>query len=131
MQQRRVGGVLALFLLILPVLLGPAGLGGAAAFAMYEECGADCPCDDETTGAAEARSGSDTSASPADRLPDDGCPRDCGDCACCVHALHAVLGLPVAAAVTTRTSSAGLTSQSDPPHTGVLDGVFRPPRALA
>jgi len=128
MKQR--GVAMAVCLLMLSVLLGPAGLGGAMSFAMYQECGADCPCDDETTERTDASSGSDTSASPADRSPDDECPRDCRDCGCCVHALQAVLGLPVAAAVTARPSSAGLTFQDDPPHTGILDGVFRPPRSL-
>ena len=128
MKQR--GVVMAVCLLMLSVLLGPAGLGGAMSFAMYQECGADCPCDDETTERTEASSGSDTSASPADRSPDDECPRDCRDCGCCVHAVQAVLGLPLTAVTTARLSSAGLTFQDDQPRIGVLDGVFRPPRSL-
>ena len=121
---------MAVCLLALSVLLGPAGLGGAMPFAMFQECGADCPCDKETAESGDAVAHKDASAIPHDHSSENECPLNCHDCARSVHAVQAVLVLPVAALMTPPHSSTGLSFPDDETRAGVLDGVFRPPRSL-
>lgn len=134
--------VAALWLLVVSVFFGPAGLGGSAAFASASKtCGVSCPCDeaghddhgDEHDDHADADPCSDDGAADADH--DDGdpckdeCPDDCPNCGCCLGVAMVVLPLPVTSSRATCTS-ARMLAPIDAPASGAGSGVFRPPRSL-
>jgi len=131
-----------LWLLVVSVSFGPAGLGGSAAFASaHKTCGVSCPCDeaaqdghaDEHDEHAEANPDDDAAADS--EHGDDGdpckdeCPDDCPNCGCCLGIAMAVLPLPVASSKATCTS-ARMLAPTDAPASGADRGVFRPPRSL-
>lgn len=133
--------VAAVWLLVVCVFFGPAGLGGSSFAAASKTCGVSCPCDeaghgdhaDEREEHAEAAPCDDDAAADSDH--DDGdpcgdeCPDDCPNCGCCLGVAMAVLPRPV------TSSAAGCTSARvpgpvDAPASGACTGVFRPPRSL-
>lgn len=131
--------VAALWLLVVSVFFGPAGLGGSAAFAsasVAKPCGVSCPCDDAAhdrqPGDHEEHADDDDGAHAGQ---DDGepckdeCPDDCPNCGCCLGVAMAVLPLPVTSGAT-ACASARVLSPVDSPANGACTGVFRPPRSL-
>lgn len=121
--------VAAMWLLIVSVLLGPAGLAGSASFARSLECGA-CPCDEETADQDEDECSGD-SATHQEHSSDDECPPECPDCHCYIHAAQAVLAASTRLTAAVQPSDTRTSMAAAPPGSGVLDGVFRPPRSLA
>ena len=134
--------VAAVWLLVVSVFFGPAGLGGSTGFAASSKsCGASCPCDDAAVDDHEGDHAEHAEADPcdddvhADSEHDDGdpckdeCPDDCPNCRCCPGIAMAVLPLPVASSTATCTSSRML-APIDAPASGACTDVFRPPRSL-
>jgi len=135
--------VAALWLLVVSVFFGPAGLGGSAAFASANKtCGVSCPCDeaahddhaDDHDDHAEAEACDDDAAADSEHGDDgdpckDECPDDCPNCGCCLGIAMAVLPLPVTSSRATCTSARVL-APTDAPASGAGSGVFRPPRSL-
>lgn len=147
----------ALLLLVVSVLLGPAGFAGSAAWASAAKtCGVSCPCDDvgpseyvgedihghgdEHHGDAHAETesrdshGDDTGhCGDADNGDDsepceDECPESCPNCGCCVGVAVAVLPLPMTSSATLWTSARTLVF-ADTLASGAGASVFRPPRS--
>lgn len=132
----------ALWLLVVSVLLGPAGLGSSVAFASPSKtCGVSCPCDD---GARDAHAGDHDEHAAADPCDDDGgadsrhlgseprpddCPDDCHDCGCCLAVAMALLPVSVTWRAVTSASARTL-APIDAPAAGALTSLFRPPRPL-
>ena len=136
--------VAALWLLVVSVFFGPAGLGGSAAFASANKtCGVSCPCDDaghddradehdehdEHYEHAEADPCDDEAAADSDHDDGDPCKDDCPNCGCCLGIAMAVLPLQVTSSRSTCTS-ARMLAPTDAPASGAGSGVFRPPRSL-
>ncbi len=135
--------VAALWLLVMSLFFGPAGLGGSAAFASANEtCGVSCPCDaaapeddaGDPADHAEADPSGDEAAADSERGDEDTpckdeCPDDCPHCGCCPGIAMAVLPLPVTSSRATCTS-ARMLAPLDAPASGAGSGVFRPPRSL-
>ena len=137
-------------LVVVAVLLGPAGLGPASAVASADACGVSCPCEDEDTepahhdegeAHADARRhradscGHDTGAAHdegepcGDECPTDQCPDDCPNCNCCPGLAVAVL--PSRARTSTAQSVAAYRlARASTPANGTLCRIFRPPRSL-
>lgn len=139
--------VAALWLLLVPVLLGPVGLGGSAASPFASaSCGVSCPCegaehrdDGDADGDAEhhadahadADACDDGDAEHRDDEPcDDECPEDCPNCGCCLGAAVAVLPLPVSWHATSGIAARACAT-AEQAAVGACVGVFRPPRARA
>ena len=134
--------VSALWLLVVSVFFGPAGLGGSTGFAAtLQTCGASCPCDDavhdDHVGDHEEHAeadpcdedvGRDSEHDDGDPCEDE-CPEDCPNCGCCLGITMAVLPLPVSSSAPSCTSVRML-APADAPASGTCSGVFRPPRTL-
>lgn len=134
--------MVALWLLVVSVLLGPAGLGSSVAFTSPSRtCGVSCPCDDEVR---DSHAGDHEEHAGADPCDDDGgedsehqgsepcqddCPDDCPNCGCCLGVAMAVLPLSVTSSAVTS-ASARMFAPVDAPASGACTGVFRPPRSL-
>ena len=133
--------VAALWLLVVSVFLGPAGLGGSAFASGAKTCGVSCPCDeaghddhaDEHDEHAEAEPCDDEAAADSDHNSGepckDECPDDCPNCGCCLGIAMAVLPLPVTSSAVGCTSARTI-APVDAPASGACTGVFRPPRSL-
>lgn len=132
----------ALWLLVVSVFLGPAGLGGSIAFASPSRtCGVSCPCDDEVgdphAGDHEEHAGADPCDDEGDADSEhqgsdpcqDDCPDECPNCGCCLGVAMAVLPLSVTSGAVTS-ASARMFAPVDAPASGACTGVFRPPRSL-
>lgn len=130
--------MVALWLLVVCVFLGPAGLGGSVGFASTSRtCGVCCPCDDEVRDPHEEPA----SAAPCDDDGDadsehqgtdpcrDDCPDDCPNCGCCVGVAMAVLPLSVTSSAVSSAPARTL-APVDAPASGASTGIFRPPRSL-
>jgi hypothetical protein len=132
----------ALWLLVVCVFLGPAGLGGSIAFASPSRtCAVSCPCDEEVR---DPHAGDHEEHADAEPCDDDGdadsehqgsdpcqddCPDDCPNCGCCLGVAMAVLPLSVASSAVTSAPARTL-APIDAPASGSSTGVFRPPRSL-
>lgn len=131
----------ALWLLVVCVFLGPAGLGGSVAFASPSRtCGVSCPCDeggDPHAGDHDEHAGADPCDDDGDAGPEhqgndpcqDDCPNDCPNCGCCLGVAMAVLPLSVTSSAVTS-ASARMFAPVDAPASSACTGVFRPPRSL-
>jgi hypothetical protein len=130
----------ALWLLVMSVSFGPAGLGGSTGFATTSKtCGVSCPCDDAVHD--DGADHEDAEADPcddeveADSEHDDGdpckdeCPDDCPNCGCGLGLAMAVLSLPVTTSAANGTSARTI-APVDAPASGACRDVFRPPRYL-
>jgi hypothetical protein len=134
--------VAALWLLVVSVFFGPAGLGGSTGFAATSKtCGASCPCDetvhDDRAGDLEEHAEVDPCEDDVegDSEHDDGdtckdeCPEDCPNCRCCLGMAMAVFPLSVTSS-TAICTSARMLAPVGAPASGTFTGVFRPPRSL-
>ena len=144
LQARDISSALrgaAMWLLVVSVFIGPAGLGGSAAWASSSKtCGASPPCDEAVH---DGNDGAREQHPEADPCDDDGahagrddgepckdeCPDDCPSCGCCLGVAMAVLPVPVTSSVTSW-ATARVLSPVDAPASGACTGVFRPPRSL-
>lgn len=111
----------AIWLLMVSVLFGPAGLGGSSA-------SDSCPCDDDHD---EAPCGEGSPEEHDAETPvDDECPEDCPSCSCGpgVAMTMSASMLPSGAP---PSSPEPMSARSDAPSSGVRSGVFRPPRSLS
>lgn len=115
----------AVWLLVVSVFLGPAGIGSASAIGV-EACGVLCPCDE----AREADPCDDEEATHEHEhegeAPDETCFNDCSGCTPGVTLATAAMLVTAAPASAPDLALA----PSDAPTTGVYTGVFRPPRSL-
>lgn len=131
-----------IWLLVVSVFSGPAGLGGSAGLAAFtKSCGVSCPCDGADREDHEGEAERQVEAEPCDDdldadsghdagKPCEGeCPDDCPNCGCGLGVAMAVLSRPVTSGATPCTS-ARMSAPVDPPSSGACDGVFRPPRLL-
>ena len=125
----------ALWLLVVPVLAGPMGVGASVAWAAMKTCGVSCPCDEAQHAeyadeAAQADDDCESSreATHSDEAPcEDECPDDCPDCTCC----GLMVGLvPMVVPLLGSASSSKLLTPPPAPACGDVSGVFRPPRSL-
>jgi len=125
----------ALWLLAVPVLAGPMGVGASVASAAMKTCGVSCPCDEAQHAefadeAAQADDDCESSreAAHSDEAPcEDECPDDCPDCTCC----GLMVGLaPMVVPLLGPVSSSKLFTPADSLPCGDVSGVFRPPRSL-
>jgi hypothetical protein len=114
----------AVWLLVVFVFMGPAGLGTASAFGS-QACSDSCPCDDSQ--GADHEDGCDDEAADGHddgKPPDEGCPEDCS-CNPGVALTMVALMMP-----TTPPSSPDLMlAPSDAAAIGTGTVVFRPPRS--
>lgn len=136
--------VAALWLLVVSVFFGPAGLGGSLAFASGSKtCGASCPCDkashddcvddqdehavapDPCTPEQKAEAEAKSDSPPCE----DQCPDDCPNCGCCHGVAMAVLPLPIPSAPLPSTP-VRMMAPPDAAAIGARTAVFRPPRPL-
>ena len=128
----------AVYLLMVAVCLGPAGVLGATPLAAVSKgcSSASCPCDEHPEDSSEHADGeqvaADHEANPGheDCSPSDECPDDCPDCRCSVGASLAVIPLSLTSALLTSTSVQLLTPIATPAG-GAAVAVFRPPRSVA
>lgn len=127
----------AILLLTVNVLVGPAGLGGWFAFGP-STCGVSCPCDvadhhDQAEafakfGAFAGDTGSAVGHTDHEE-PCKDCPDNCPHCGCCVGAALAVLPTGLSLSPPISASEHVCT----PPHCWAScdrSRVFRPPRCL-
>lgn len=118
----------AVWLLVMFVFVGPAGLGAASASGS-EACSDSCPCDepqpaDHDDGCDEELDGHDDEGTP----PDDECPEDCPSCGCNSGVALTMVALTMP--TTAPPSSPDLMlPPPDAAATGMGTGVFRPPRS--
>ncbi len=131
----------ALWLLVMSLFFGPAGLHGSIAFASASKaCGVSCPCDEgsqednaeDQHDDAEAGSCADGAASGHENGSpcEEDCPDDCPNCSCWVGAAMAVLPLSLPTA-SLPSLPLRVLAPLEAPVSGAGSGVFRPPRALA
>lgn len=121
------------WLVLICLLLG-AGLGQAQRLGGVDPCGTACPC--EEAEAAEHALGhhdadSDSVADDAHGEDDpcsEDCADDCPDCRCSVGTTVAVAPSKRASVPTSGVTVPTLT-RVESPVSGVLTGVFRPPRS--
>ena len=128
--------VVAVWLLVASVVVGPLGLGAAVAW--VNNCGVDCPCDDghasaEADHANEGnRDGQHQGARESDQKDegqgDEDCPEDCPDCDCGLGVLVAVVPLTMPGVPAPRASLVAPTLR-DAPVQGTFFNVYRPPRS--
>ena len=134
-RRRQISGALrfaALWVLMVTVFSGPAGLGGASVFATaVKTCGVSCPCD----GAADEQLDEHAEhEAPGDDRPADGdpcqdeCLDDCPHCGCCLGFAVAVVPVTVTPIAIACMSAGDLVPADEPPG-GIRTGVFRPPRS--
>lgn len=134
--------LVAVWLLAMSVLLGPARLGGVLGFAApLGGCGTACPCDDGLDPVRAETRGESAEVAPDERVDvgsedrgtapcRDECPDDCPNCGCALGAAMAVL--PVAeASSAVPWALVAMFSPVAAPASGAPYGVFRPPRARA
>lgn len=130
--------MVALWLLVVCVFVGPAGLGGSIAFASPSRtCGVSCPCDDgdrhadEHADAAPCDDDADADSEHQGSDPcQDDCPDDCPNCSCCLGVAMAVLPLLSVTSGAVTSASMRMFAPVDAPAIGACTGVFRPPRSL-
>lgn len=128
----------AVWLVVVSVFLGPAGLGSVSGSAIVANaCGVLCPCDEPQQAEHDDDHDEHGSVDPcADEeeaahehegeSPDEACFDDCSGCAPGV-----TLATAAVLVVASLASSPELAlAPSDAPTTGVCTGVFRPPRSL-
>lgn len=124
----------AVWLLMVSVFFGPAGLAASSASGP-KACEVSCPCDeaeqDEHDEQDEHSDEDPCDGEAADGHEDDEeCPEDCPSCGCGAGAAMTMVALTLQG--TSLPSSSDLTlAQSDSFSSGVRSGVFRPPRALS
>ena len=133
--------IVAFGLLMMFVVLGPAGLGGAAGVVSPKtSCARVCPCesdalhDDDPSHECwdaealmpEARG---DHASVGAHPPSSACSEDCAQCGCCRSPVFALPVVPVKERWITTGFVNVLPPTAAPPSRAVA-GVFRPPRAL-
>ena len=132
----------AVWLLVVSVLFGPAGLGASAALAAASKtCGVSCPCDEaghddhidvHGEGADANPCAGEHATEPVHDVGDpcnDECPEDCPDCGCCLGAAMPMILVP-AAPGGRPSMSARTGAKVDSPASGVCAAFFRPPRSL-
>jgi hypothetical protein len=132
--------VVAAWLAVVSMLLGPSGTGMSITWA--ETCGVSCPCDDahapedgEHAQHADDHDDAgelddDHDEGPVDEDCPDDCPDDCADCGCSSGVMLAVVPLTVPSV---QAPIFSLTTQHPPraPAVGALFDVYRPPRSVS
>jgi hypothetical protein len=134
--------VAAVWLLVVSVFFGPAGLGGSFAFAVASKpCGVLCPCDAAAHGGHAAEHDEladdpcahhhDADSEHEDSAPcEDECPDGCPDCRCCLDVAMAVIQLELPTNPPSSASARTL-APTDASPSGAGTDVFRRPRSLA
>jgi len=124
--------MVALWLLVVPVLAGPMGVGASVASAAMKTCGVSCACDEAQHAeyADEAAQADDDCESTREAAHgEDECSDDCPDCTCCPELIIDLVPIVVPDLLGSASSSKLLTPPDALPC-GDVSGIFRPPRSL-
>ena len=125
-HQRRPPRVLAWWLFVMAIFMGPLGMGQPGLYQEGSSCTTDCACESD---GAKLGSDSDAFHSENNKAPaKDRCPSECTGCS----GAHSLVALPSRASHISLASPPASTfavALKAPPSSGTSGGVFRPPRA--
>lgn len=118
---------------MVPMLVGPLGLGPVFALTGADTCGVSCACEQGCHGADAVGDTDDCDKAAPTELPErvpckEHCPADCPDCSCCPGINLNLTAVPACAPAAARWATL-LLPPNVPEKSGVPD-VFHPPRSL-